>query len=288
VATTVTQAFREFRQSLEITNLQTSTVSTRQQNVRDAIAAEMAVLETFLTGSYRRHTLIAPLKQADIDVFVVLDPKYFEQNGQAPLLDRVRRILLKTYTKSLQTSRNGQAVTITFTDFVVDVVPGFNRQGGGYLIPDPIQSRWIATDPTRHVDIWADANKAHDGDLVPLLKMLKAWNRAHSALLRSFHLETLALSILKNVNISDFPSGTPYVFDKARETVKYQLLDPAGYDGSIGGYLDTSTKVNDVVTRLQAAYDRALQAESFDKQGYPRSAIEKWQVIFGEYFPTYG
>ena len=63
-------------------------------------------------------------------------------------------------------SRNGQAVTIRFTDFMVDVVPGFHRQGGGFLIPNFITQTWLATD----VDLVTAANKAHNGDLVPLIK----------------------------------------------------------------------------------------------------------------------
>jgi hypothetical protein len=288
VASTVGQAFREFGRNLEITGLQASTVSTRQQHVREAVEAELTVLDSFLTGSYRRHTMIAPLKEADVDVFVVLDAKYFEHGGQAALLDKVRRALLKTYTKSPRISRNGQAVTITFSDFVVDVVPGFYRDGGGFLIPDSVQSRWIATDPKKHVDIWAEANKAHAGDLIPLMKMLKAWNRAHSAVLRSFHLEVLTLQSLEGVTIPSFSAGARYVFDKARDRVCTPSPDPARFTGSVGGYLDTSTKVQAAVERLDAACTKAREAEAYESQGYHRSAIEKWQVVFGDYFPAYG
>jgi hypothetical protein len=42
-------------------------------------------------------------------------------------------------------SRNGQAVTIRFTDFMVDVAPGFHRQGAGFLIPNSITQTWLAT-----------------------------------------------------------------------------------------------------------------------------------------------
>src|SRR5262249_60237311 len=92
--------------------------------------------DSFLAGSYRRSTMIAPLTQADVDIFVVLDPSYYEANGQASLLDKVKRTLQKTYSKTPEISRNGQAVTITFTDFKVDVVPAFYSTAGGYLIPD--------------------------------------------------------------------------------------------------------------------------------------------------------
>ena len=288
MATSVLQAFREFGQNLEITDLQATTVSTRQQNVRAAVEKRLSVLDSFLTGSYRRHTMIAPLKEADVDVFVVLSSSHFERNGQAALLERVRQVLRETYPETPRISPNGQAVTISFTDFEVDVVPGFGRQGGGYLIPDSTKSRWIETDPKRHVDIWAEANKVHNGDLVPIMKMLKAWNRAHSATLRSFHLEVLVLQTFDRVTISDYPSGARFFFDKARTRELTTAPDPAGYGDAVGGYLDSITKIHAVVERLETAYTRAREAERFDGEGRTRAAVEKWQTIFGDYFPAYG
>jgi hypothetical protein len=288
MATTITQGFQQLKQNLEITDLQELTVSTRQQNVRDAVEKEMDVLDSFLTGSYRRNTLIAPLSDADVDIFIVLSSKYYSLDGYASLLDNLRQVLRKTYPKTPDISRNGQAVTITFTDFKVDVVPAFNRQGGGYLIPDSILKRWISTDPKRHVEIWSAANKTHNGDLIPFIKMLKDWNKQHSALLQSFHLEALILQVLTNVTISDFPSGVRYVFDKARTQVQFPVLDPAGYGGNVGAYLNSQDKINEVASRLEAAYRRAVEAEQLEREGKTRQAFEKWRLIFGEYFPAYG
>jgi len=285
---TIKQGFEVLKQNLEITTLQSSTVSTRQQNVRDAVASELSVLDDFLTGSYKRSTMIAPLKEADVDIFVILDSSYYESNGQANLLDRVKRVIKKTYPNTPEISRNGQAVTITFTDFKVDVVPAFYRNGGGYLIPDSVLSRWISTDPKKHVEIWSEANKAHNSDLVPLIKMIKAWNKTHSALLNSFHLETLILNILKDVTISNYSSGARYVFDKARSQILLPTYDPAGYGGDISSYLDTTTKKADVVSRLETAYLRAVDAESLEKQGKTQDAYTKWRMIFDNYFPSYG
>ncbi len=97
MATTIIQSFLQLKANLEITGLQQQTVSTRQRNVRDAITTDLTVLDTFLTGSYRRSTMISPLKDADVDVFVVLDSSYFKQDGQAWLLDKVKTTLKKTY-----------------------------------------------------------------------------------------------------------------------------------------------------------------------------------------------
>src|SRR3989338_5214467 len=131
MATTIPQAFQKLKSNLEITDLQQETVSARQKSVRDVVEAGLTVKDSFLTGSYARHTMIAPLKEADIDIFVVLNSSYFDyykngQNGgQAGFLDFLKRTLRKTYTRTPDISRNGQAVAIRFEDFIVDVVPAF-------------------------------------------------------------------------------------------------------------------------------------------------------------------
>jgi hypothetical protein len=288
MATTIAAGFNQLKSNLEITNLQAGTVSTRQSEVRKAVENELQTLNSFVAGSYVRNTMIAPLASADVDVFMVLAAKYFSPTGYASLLDRLRAALLKRYPTTPRISRNGQAVTIIFTDFRVDVVPAFNRKGGGYLIPDSVGQRWISTDPTVHITKWAEANKWHEGNLVPLLKMLKAWNRSHSELLNSFHLEALAKQVLTNVRISDYPSGARYVFDKARALVNIALADPAGYDGDIGRYLNTTDKRAAVAQRLQRAYDQSVEAEGFAGRGNIRAAFEKWQTVFGDCFPAYG
>jgi hypothetical protein len=286
--TTIAQGFAKLQENLQITDLQQSTVDTRQKNIREAVAKELTVLTSFVTGSYRRGTLIAPLSKADIDIFVILDPSYYSTDGYANLIDRVKRLVKVTYPTTPEISRNGQAVTISFTDFKVDVVPAFHRKGGGYLIPDSVMKRWIATDPTQHVTIWNNANITHLQQLVPVIRMIKQWNRAHSAMLRSFHLETLILQILTNVKISDLPSAARFVFDKAREACKFVVNDPAGYGGNIAAYLDAKEQVAEVVKRFETAYTQAAEAERLAAANQVPQAFGKWQTIFGDSFPAYG
>lgn len=289
MATTIAQSFAKLRSNLEITDLQQETVSTRQTSIREVLAAELTLLDSFLTGSYSRSTMISPLSEADVDVFIVLDASYFERDGQVALLDRVKRVLRGTYTKTPDISRNGQAVTITFTDFVVDVVPAFHRNGGGFLIPSThAGGYWLQTDPKKHVEISAASNKAHQGDLVPLVKMIKCWNRTIDKHFRSFHLEALIWRILDNVKISSFSSAVRYVFDKARELIRTKLPDPAGYSDDVGFYLDTSQKLTDAVSRFEIAYRRAAKAEEYERDEQVALSIGEWRKIFGDSFPAYG
>ena len=75
------EAFRTLRTNLEITDLQASTVSIRQQKICSLIEVDFQVLDSFLGGSYRRNTVIAPLGEADFDIFVILHPSYHAAKG---------------------------------------------------------------------------------------------------------------------------------------------------------------------------------------------------------------
>jgi hypothetical protein len=285
MAKTIAQGFREFLENLEVTDLQERTVSTRQQDVRGVLEARMNILDTFLTGSYRRSTMIRPLSKADVDIFIVLDPSYYDSTTPAQLLDQVKGVLKERY-KTPAISRNGQAVTIRFSDFEVDVVPGFYREGGGFVIPDAARTVWIETDPQRHVEIWTAANKAHSGALVPAIKMVKAWNQTR-ALLRSFHLEVLVLNVLDGVTISNYPSSVRFVFDRARAKIRVKLPDPAGYSDDVAAHLNTEVEMSAVISRLEWARKTAVEAERLESSGKTFDAFAKWRQIFKDHFPAY-
>jgi hypothetical protein len=92
--------------------------------------------------------------------------------------------------------------------------------------------------------------------------MVKAWNKPKE-LTGSFALETIVLKVLENISITDFPSGVRYVFDKAREKVKYKVPDPAGYSDDVAAEITVGSKMDAVVSALDTAYTRALAAEDY-------------------------
>lgn len=286
------QAFEQLRRNLELTGLQEKTVAARQSNIRDAVADQLTVVGDFLTGSYRRHTLIGPLKTADVDIVVVLDRRYKNRSPRA-VLELVRKALLVEYTRTPAISRNGQAVTVTFADFIVDVVPAFVRPwwtwDEGWEICDSGSDSWIKINPKKHVEISATANRSHGGHLVPRIKQLKAWNRTVGEPLRSFHLEALAWSIFgtswlwKNGQSSDWASAR-YFFDKARTELRNQLADPAGTGSDVAAYLH-GTALDSAVSKMSAAYERCVRADTCAKDEDSAGMHKAYGQVFGGYYP---
>ena len=284
------QAFERLRSNLELTGLEESTVARRQQNVRDVVATQLTVVDSFLTGSYRRQTLIGPLKDADVDIVVVLDRNYRDR-GPRGVLELVTKTLLVKYTRTPKISRNGQAVTITFSDFIVDVVPAFVRPwwvswDESWEICDSGSDSWITTNPKKHVALSASGNRVHGGHLVPRIKQLKAWNRAVDEPLRSFHLEALAWSVFGTSWLwhehvrSDWVSARSF-FDKARDKLRYKLADPAGTGVDVGAYL-TGSSMEKAISKMTSAYERCLQAEKAAKNGDLTGMHNAYAGVFGD------
>lgn len=89
MATTINLGFQKLRENLEITSLQSGTVSTRHTNVRNAVREELTVLSDFLTGSYIRNTMIAPLAKPR-SAYLLSGPARSEWEHSIPAVDALR------------------------------------------------------------------------------------------------------------------------------------------------------------------------------------------------------
>ncbi|MBU0693767.1 MAG: nucleotidyltransferase, partial [Candidatus Omnitrophica bacterium] len=85
-----------------------------------------------------------------------------------------------------------------------------------------------------------------------------------------------------------FSSGVRFYFDKGKDLINKQNLDPAGLGGDVGAYLNSREKIQEAVDKFQLAYERSVKAEEYDSRGYAKDAIEMWRKVFGDYFPVYG
>ncbi len=276
-------AFQRLHANLQMDEIDPRIAGGRIIEARAALRAEMGVLETVFAGSYSRQTMLPPLRFAKLDVVFVMDPRHFRPEGHVGTLEWAHDVFHKAYGDRAALSASGRAVTIRFPDYSLDAIPGFHREGGGYVIPDSATRRWLATNPARHADMWRDADSLHRGRLIPLLKMLKAWNRCNGSPLQSLHLEALAIDIYRSVKITDDESGVRYFFNRARAAVLDPLTDPAGLGGNLATYLDDTEKLSAAVKKLENAYASAVNAQQIEQLGKPEHAAREWLPVFGRY-----
>lgn len=298
MATTVTDVFNEYRKNLEITNRQAKLVSERRRNVVRAIKAELSLHseESKVIGSWDRHTLTRYLYEGDVDVMVILhygDNKSWDTSeGTVNVLNKFRSILEAAYPDTPK-RRDRNCITMQFSEFRLDVVPAFAVEDaltGHYKIPDSVRRLWVPTNPIAFASKLTAINTNMDGTFIPLIKMVKGWNRNVGWPIRSFHLECLLHQHYREYSEGyTYPSMLRVFF---RSLPSY--LTAACYDPVQGDRVDTYLDNGAAKPRRQLATEKAQTAALLAHEACsygdedPEQAIATWKYLLGEFFPAYG
>jgi len=291
---TVPEAFEKYRQRLELSETERNDAIRRHNDVRECIRAKFEVDRDFLTGSYARHTKTKPLK--DVDIFFCLGKKEQHWRGKPPqdVLVAFQKCLAERFgAENVELGR--RCVTVDFEkanptvdeDGKVlsnDAVPAFELEDC-YEIPDRVLGRWIKTDP----DIHAEEATAKNGDLggkwVPLVKMLKRWNRsAGCPITPSFLIEVIALDLV-DPPFTTYPSEVRRYFAAATDGIMRDWPDPAAFGPPVSDQM-TSQQRQAASAALRTAEINAARAVRLEQQDKTGEALALWHEIMGKYFPV--
>lgn len=286
---TVSDAFQRFKGNLELPATHSQTASAAQQELRRRLSAYFPIEDSFLTGSYARHTKIHPLN--DIDVMFVRNGMRVgltASGGVLPsqALDGVAQAATSAFGNTVKIKKQSRSVNLSFAglDFGFDVIPAWLRQPDGYWIPDTDTSGWIPTDPHVHAQIMTDANERSGGRLKPVIKMVKHWSRKNYDLFCSFHLELICEWVFRQSRIDNFQTGVASVLVGLPQFVGVDVVDPVYRLHRVDKPLSTED-FQRLHNRVTNDAEKARIAIQLENAGRHAEAIEKWQYIFVDGFP---
>ena len=291
---TVDEAFEKFRQRLELSATEQQDAIRRHKDVRACIGNCFDIERDFLTGSYARHTKTKPLK--DVDIFFCLGE---EDNGwrskpTSHVLDAFETCLADEYGSDT-VERGRRCVTVEFDKrnptadeegkvLSNDAVPAYDL-GNCYEIPDRDLGRWIKTNPDAHEEKSTAKNNECDGKWVPLVKMLKRWNRSADKLIApSFLIEVMAIELV-DPPFTKYASEVRRFFASAQDGIMQDWPDPAGYGPPVSDQM-TPDKRQTAIDALRAVEVKAARAVRLEQQGKTGEALALWRDIMGKYFPV--
>lgn len=273
-------------------------------------------------GSFARSTKVRPLD--DIDIMVILNGsntteissysstysyrlqanntsylwQFTDDYGyvnSTKILNRFRDGLssISNY-RNAAINRRMQAVVLNLVSYAwsFDIVPavpiGRNGTREYFLIPDG-SGNWIRTDPRRDQTFITDANKRHNSNLIPLIRLLKYWNmkRYSPPKIGSYYLETMIINSFKWATpISSIKNSIPDAFRQLGNAVITSCPDPKNLGPSLENSetWDTRFKVRDAALKMADNANNALRAE---QSGNHELAIGWWDLVFPD-FPKYG
>lgn len=296
MATTVKQSFQKFKENLEITDKQTEKISNCRTNLIKVFNDSHISLhpqKAKVIGSYNRNTLIKPLSDGDVDLMILLhygdNKEYKNSDGTIKILDRFKYLLDQEYPDT-EKRRDRNCITMKLSSFKLDVVPTFVNKSGYYEIPDSIDKKWINTDPIEFAEYITEINKTMNGSFIPLIKMVKAWNRANGSILNGYHIECMMYHRYSTYKEDyTYDSMLKCFFSDLPSYLQSTCYDPTMYgevDSYLGNYLDDKRK--SAIKKAEKAKEVSSQAYSKSENGYEESSIKLWKDLLGNYFPSFG
>jgi hypothetical protein len=276
-------------------------------------------------GSFARSTKIRPLN--DIDLLVLLNGTQTEANQStsdpykfwltikdpsAPLakfpdnygyvnsikvLNKIKYSLttITNYQKA-EIHRNQQAITLNLSSYpwVIDIVPAvpinnYSNNGTAYfLIPDG-NGDWIRTDPRKDQSTVTDLNQRLNGNLLPTIRLLKAWNkRTTKPVLPSYYFENLAIKVFQQTWIySSYQNAINYFFENCPAYLWSNFPDPKGLGPDLDSSISVETKQK-ISEAMKEATTHCGYAIMYENNKDEKNAIYWWGRVFGGEFPVYG
>jgi len=201
----VRQRFTQFHNNLSLTPTQFLDGMTKRNGVANCLnrryyGSASETDNSFFVGSWGKDTATRPPR--DVDLYFVLPVAVHTRfqahvwNRQSALLQEVKGVLAETYPDT-DMSGDGQVVVVRFGSYSVEVVPAFELTNGRYWICNTNDGgSYKETDPWAEVGYINTVNQVTNGNLRPLIRMLKAWQTYCSVPIKSFQLELLAADFL--------------------------------------------------------------------------------------------
>ena len=296
---TIDQSFQKFLANLNPTDKQRE----RIQKTRDSIDAALfnddrIFLNTqkqisFLTGSYSRKTIIRPID--DIDLYVrVHYSKHAEGQSPMSILRLMASVIRRRYPNNTKVNIDAPCIVVKFLGYKFEIVPAveYSDHPDLYSVPAPGSKEWMDCYPNVP-DRWlSTCNHTNNSLFIPLIKMLKQWNRHNKAELKSFHLELLTEKLFGTVTeIGSYPQGIldwmycvrdwiwrnncPFVHEPGKS---YTYVDEYLYEKPF--------RLRVVRNKLDSGLKKAERAWDFYSKGRYSAAKRVWNQMFGPKFPV--
>lgn len=278
--------FSDFLGNLAIDNA--ATISSRygeltaalNKNFRDT---ESKTANTLQVGSFGRKTGIKGI--SDLDMLYTMPKSKWESykdGKQSKLLQDVRSAILSRYPKtSVRVDR--LVVTVTYTDFHVEVQPVFGQEDGSFLYPDTKNGgSWRTTKPREEMNAVAELDTEKNLNLRRLCKMARAWRNKHGVGMGGLLVDTLAYNFLDSTSEYDTKSFR-YYGELSRDFFAH-LSALSKQDRYAAPGSKQHVKVKKAFQRkAKKAYD--LSVKAIEAEG-TKDVNNKWKKVFGRPFPA--
>ena len=282
--------FKALLSSIQPSDDDVADAKNAHERVRDQIRTDEeskeAHKDTFLSGSYARHTALNDIN--DVDVICIVDIDHV--NTPAEVVLAWMQSILGKYYKT--TKRQGRSVGAQAAKGVwLDIVPAtpMNSGDGPLWIPDREAKQWVSTHPKGQIKAATDKNKSTHGYYVQIVKLMKFWRDRlpkESCKPKSYILESLVHTTIGAT--SSHASGIVSVLEGIESSYGFYrglrlvptIPDPGYASVNVAKHWE-SDDFNDFMNQVKAAAATARKALDSTEETESRKL---WRQLFGSRF----
>ena len=282
----VSDMFSEFLGNLVIQN--TETISLRYGELTAALNkqfrdTESKTANTLQVGSFGRSTGINGISDLDM-LYIMPKGKWdtYKAGKQLKLLQDTKAAIKARYP-STKVKVDRLVVTVTYTDFHVEVQPVFEQDDGSFKYPDTKDGgSWKITKPKEEITEISSKDDEKNSNLRRLCKMARSWKNKHGMEMGGLLIDTLAYNFLSGTAEYDTKSFL-YYDQMSRDFFKYlSELENQDYYAAPGSRQRVKVR-RKFQRKAKKAYDLCLKAIEAEKQ---KNVNDKWRKVYGRPFPT--
>jgi len=282
--------FKDFVSSLEPGDDHVAAAKAAHEQVREQLRTDKeskeAHKDTFLSGSYARHTATNDIN--DVDVICVLDLDHSITEPEV-VLAWLQSVLGRYYK---ETKRQGRSVGAQATKGVwLDIVPAtpLGADDGPLRIPDRTARQWVETHPKGQISAATDKNKATNGYYVQVVKLMKCWRdrlptescRVKSYILESLVHASIAYPSSHAAAVVNVLEGIERSYGVYRDTKTVPRITDPGY-GSVNVAKHWEAKdFDDFMAQVKTSAVTARKALDSKNESESRKL---WRQLFGPRF----
>jgi hypothetical protein len=283
----VAEMFSEFLGNLAVANAETISVrygeltAALNKRFRDTESKDANSLQV---GSFGRRTGINGISDLDM-LYIMPKAKWDDYNkncGQLKLLQDAKDAILARYPNT-KVRVDRLVVTVTYTNFHVEVQPVFEQDDQSYKYPDTKNAgSWKITKPREEMKAVADLDDTKNANLRRLCRMARAWKNKHGVGMGGLLIDTLAYNFLESTTDYDAKSFL-YYDELSRDFFKYLSESPDQDEYAAPGSRQRVRVKKRFQRKAKKAYNLTLQAINAEGQA---NVNDKWKKVYGRPFPA--
>lgn len=243
--------------------------------------------DTYLSGSYAKHTFIRPKKDSDAcDVDIVVETTHSVEDNPNDVLEELRDTLAERDVYSSIIVQK-HSVGIDMANFHIDIVPLASKEEGVLFIGSSDDETWEQTNPKQHKTWSTEVNENFNGDYKPLVKMLKWWRREHCP----EEVKYPKGIVLEKIAADNLPDEGLPIEDRliqSMQNLAYAFDDDIA-DGQIPYVEDPAVEGNNLAANYElgdfAAFVDKLK-EHLDLLAESGTSNDVWRNVLGTNFPA--